>query len=186
MLYSLWGFDAHQIHPKSRELTAFSTPLGTLQLTSLPTRFTNLPAEFQKCMTIILQAEIPTKANIFIDDLPIKGPVTQYLDSEGKPEILQENPGIHRFIWEHAQDVHQIMHKIKCAGVTFAANTAQICSPEVLVVGQTCNSKGQSPDNTKVDKIPTWPKLSTPKEVHQFLGLCGTVSQITLNLSVPL
>jgi hypothetical protein len=120
-------------------------------------------------MTIILQDEIPTKANIFIDDLPIKGPVTQYSDSEGKPEVLQENPGIRRFIWEHAQDVHRIMHKIKCAGATFAANKAQICSPEVLIVGQTCNSKGRSPDNTKVDKILTWPKLSTPKEVRQFL-----------------
>ena len=170
-----WGFDAHKIHPKSRELTTFSTPLGTLQLTSLPTRFTNSPAEFQKCMTIILQDEIPTKANIFIDDLPIKGPVTQYLDSEGKPEVLKENPGIRCFIWEHAHNVHRIMHKIKCAGATFAANKAQICSPEVLIVGQTCNSKERSPDDTKVDKILTWPKLTTPKEVHQFLGLCGTV-----------
>ncbi len=62
-----------------------------------------------------------------------------------------------------------------CAGATFAANKAQICSPEVLIVGQTCNSKGRSPDDTKVDKIITWPKLSTPKEVRQFLGLCGTV-----------
>ena len=93
-----WGFDAHKIHPNSRELTSFSTPLGTLQLTSLPTGFTNSPAEFQKCMTIILQDEIPTVANIFIDDLPIKGPMTQYLDPEGKPEVLQENPGICRFI----------------------------------------------------------------------------------------
>jgi len=41
-----------------------------------------------------------------IDDLPIKGPVSLYLDENGKPEVLQENPGIRRFIWEHAQDVH--------------------------------------------------------------------------------
>jgi len=79
------------------------TPLGLLQITSLPTGFTNSPAEFQKCMTIVLQDEIPHTANIFIDDLPIKGPESQYLDSEGKPEVLKENPGIRRFIWEHAQ-----------------------------------------------------------------------------------
>ena len=105
-----WGFDARKIHPKSRGLTAFMTPLGLLQITSLPTGFTNSPAEFQKCMAMVLKDEIPRTANIFIDDLPIKGPATQYLDKHGKPEVLPKNPGIRRFIWEHAQDVHRIMH----------------------------------------------------------------------------
>lgn len=108
-------------------------------------------------------------------DLPIKGPSTQYLDSKGNPEVLQENSGIRCFIWEHAQDVHRIMHKVKCAGATFAANKAQICRPEALIIGQTCHAAGRSPDTTKVDKILSWPKLTTPKQVRQFLGLCGTV-----------
>ena len=170
-----WGFDARKIHPKSRDLTAFMTPLGLLQITSLPTGFTNSPAEFQKCMAIILKDEMPDIANIFIDDLPIKGPETQYLNSNGEPEVLIENPGIRRFIWEHAQDVHRIMHKVKTAGATFAANKAQICQPEVLIIGQTCNAAGRSPDTSKVEKILTWPTLTEPKEVRQFLGLCGTV-----------
>ena len=89
-----WGFDTHKIHPKSRKLTAFMTPSGLLQLTSLLTGFTNALAEFQKCMSIILQEEILNTANIFIDDLLIKGPESQYPDSEGKPETLKENPGI--------------------------------------------------------------------------------------------
>ena len=151
------------------------TSLGLLQIISLPTGFTNSPAEFQKCMAINLQDEIPNIANIFIDDLPIKGPATKYLDSHGNPEVLAENPGIRRFIWEHAQDVHRIMHKVKKAGATFAANKAQICVPEALIVGQTCNAAGRSPDESKVNKILTWPPLKTPREVRQFLGLCGTV-----------
>ena len=105
-----WGFDARKIHPMSRGLTAFMTPLGLLQITSLPTGFTNSPAEFQKCMVMVLKDEIPHTANIFIDDLPIKGSKTQYLDKYGKPKVLPENPGIRRFIWEHALDVHRIMH----------------------------------------------------------------------------
>jgi hypothetical protein len=32
-----------------------------------------------------------------------------------------------------------------------------------------------TPDDAKVEKILNWPVLSTPKEVRQFLGLCGTV-----------
>jgi len=95
MVFDLfWGFDAWKIHPKSCGMTAFSTPLGLLQITSLPTGFTNLPAEFQNCMSFILQDEIPHVANIFIDDLPIKGPASQYLDAKGNPETLAENSGI--------------------------------------------------------------------------------------------
>ncbi|CAL1712335.1 unnamed protein product [Somion occarium] len=41
-----WGFDARKIHEKSRDMTAFLSPLGLLRLTSLPTGFTNSPAEF--------------------------------------------------------------------------------------------------------------------------------------------
>lgn len=114
-----WGFDARKVAPESRDLTTFQSPLGLLQITSMPMGFTNSPAEFQKCMTFILQDEIESgKANIFIDDLPVKGPKTQYLDTDGNPETIPGNPGIRRFIWEHAQDVHRVMHRIMHAGAT--------------------------------------------------------------------
>jgi hypothetical protein len=89
-----WGFDARKMHPDSRDLTAFLTPLGLLHLTALPMGYTNAPAEFQKCTSFILQDEIPHVANVFIDDLPVKGPKSIYPDEEGNPELLKENPGI--------------------------------------------------------------------------------------------
>jgi transposase InsO family protein len=170
-----WGFDARRVHPDSRDLTAFSTPLGLLRLTSMPMGYTNSPAEFQKCMTFILRDEIPDVANIFIDDLPIKGPATIYPDANGEPETLAENPGIRRFIWEHAQDVNRIMHRIGKAGATFSATKCQICLPEVLIVGQRCTPEGRLPDNDKVEKILKWPLPESVSQVRGFLGLCGTV-----------
>jgi transposase InsO family protein len=170
-----WGFDGRIVDPRSRDMTAFYSPLGLLRLTALPMGYTNSPAEFQKCMTFILQDEIPHVANIFIDDLPIKGPKTQYLDSNGKPEVLPENPGIRQFIWEHAQDVHRVMHRIKHAGATFSPKKTQICRPEVLIVGQKCTSAGRLPDDARATKILNWPVPQTVKEVRGFLGLCGTV-----------
>lgn len=170
-----WGFDARIVHSKSRDMTAFYTPLGLLRLTALPMGYTNSPAEFQTCMTFILQHEIPHVANIFIDDLPIKGPRTAYLTPDGSPELLPENPGIRRFIWEHAQDVHRVMHRIKCAGATFSPKKTQICRPKVTIVGQTCTPEGRLPDPDRVDKILNWPPLTTVREVRGFLGLCGTV-----------
>ena len=145
-----WGFDACTVDPISHDMTAFFTPLGLLRLTALPMGYTNSPAEFQKCMAFILQDEIPHVANIFIDDLPIKGPKTRYLDKEGNPQTMPENPGIHCFIWEHALDVHRIMHHIKCAGASFSPKKTQICRPEAIIVGQKCTSDGQLPEDTRV------------------------------------
>jgi hypothetical protein len=170
-----WGFDARRVHPDSRDLTAFATPLGLLRLTSMPMGYTNSPAEFQKCMVFILRDEIPTIANIFIDDLPIKGPATIYPDKDGNPEVLKRNPGIRRFIWEHALDVNRIMHRIKQAGATFSAKKIQLCRPKVLIVGQTCTPEGRLPDEAKVEKILKWPLPETTSQVRGFLGLCGTV-----------
>lgn len=170
-----WGFDARKVHPASRDLTAFLTPLGLLRITSMPTGYTNSPAEFQQCMVFILQDEIPQTANIFIDDLPIKGPASCYPDKSGKPETLPENPGIRRFIWEHAIDVNRIMHRIKESGATFSAKKTQICLPEVIIIGQKCTPQGRLPDDEKVSKIKNWPPLTTTKEARGFLGLCGTV-----------
>jgi len=170
-----WGFDARRVHPDCRDLTAFSSPLGLLRLTSMPMGYTNSPAEFQKCMVFILRDEIPDPANIFIDDLPIKGPATIYPDQDGNPETLPENPGIRRFIWEHALDVNRIMHRIKRAGCTFSATKIQLCRPQALIVGQTCTPEGRLPDESKIAKILRWPLPENISQVRGFLGLCGTV-----------
>lgn len=172
-LYS--GFDARTVDPRSRDITAFMTPLGLLRLTCLPQGFTNSPTEFQQCMVFILQHEIPKVANIFIDDLPIKGPDTQYPDANGKPETMKENPGIRRFVWEHALDVHRVMHRVKHAGATFAAKKTQIARTEVLILGQICNQDGRLPDPHRVDKILNWPRLIDGRAARRFLGLCGGV-----------
>ncbi|ETW86498.1 hypothetical protein HETIRDRAFT_18490, partial [Heterobasidion irregulare TC 32-1] len=82
-------------------------------------------------------------------------------------------PGIRRFIWEHAQDVHRVMHRIKCAGGTFSATKGQICRPDVVIVGQRCTPEGRLPETKKIDKILNWPVLTSVKDVRGFLGLCG-------------
>jgi hypothetical protein len=170
-----WGFDARKIHPKSRELTAFMTPLGLLQITSLPTGFTNSLAEFQRCMTYILRPEIPTVANVYIDDLAIKGPASDYKDVNGIQEPIPGNPEIRRFVWEHAKDVHRVMHRVKCSGATFSAQKTQICRPEALIVGQKCNAQGRVPDESRVEKVKKWKRPENVKEIRMFLGLCGTM-----------
>ena len=169
------GFDARVIHAQSRDMTSFLTPLGLLRLTAMPQGFTNSPAEFQRCMSFVLQNEIPHIANIFIDDAAVKGPKTEYLDKNGLPEVLKENPGIRRYVWEHSHDAHRVLHCIKESGATCSAKKIQLCRREVIILGQKCTPEGRVPEDVKVDKIRNWPVLRTAKDVRGFLGLCGTV-----------
>jgi len=170
-----WGFYARILDPTSRDLTAFQTPLGTLRITSLPMGFTNSPAEFQACMVFLLQDEIPKVAGVFIDDVPIKGPANRYLDQDGKEETLKENPGIRRYVWEHLQDLHRVLHRIGEAGGTVSGKKMQLCKPEVEIVGQKCSREGRTPTDTRAQRIRDWPTPANLTEVRGFLGLCGTV-----------
>jgi hypothetical protein len=46
-------------------------------------------------MVFIFQDEIaPQIMNVFIDDVPIRGPSTIYPDENGNPTVLTERPGI--------------------------------------------------------------------------------------------
>ena len=86
----------------------------------------------------------------------------QYLDDQGNPETTPENPGRRRFIWEHAVDVHRIMHRVQDYGATFSPRKMQLCKLEVLlIVGQKCTPNGRLPDDSKVSKVLKWPLLKT-------------------------
>lgn len=170
-----WGFHARMLHEDSRDMTAFQTPLGVLRIASLPMGYTNSPAEFQACMMFILQNEVPDTAGVFIDDIPIKGPPDKYLTPEGEPERIAQNPGIRRYIWEHLNDVHRILHRIGESGGTVSGKKMQLCLPEVEIVGHKCSAKGREPISARTKKVVEWPRPANLKEVRGFLGLCGTV-----------
>lgn len=170
-----WGFHARILDEDSRDMTAFQTPLGVLRIVSLPMGYTNSPAEFQACMMFILKDEVPEIAGVFIDDIPIKGPATRYLTAEGTEECLPQNPGIRRYVWEHLNDVHRILHRIGEAGGTVSGKKMQLCQSEVEIVGHKCSSKGRELINHRTKKVLEWPTPTNLKEVRGFLGLCGTV-----------
>ena len=170
-----WGFHARMLDAHSRDMTAFQTPKGVLRITSLPMGYTNSPAEFQACMMFILQDEVPEIAGVFIDDIPIKGPSTRYEGKDGKEECILQNPGIRRFIWEHLNDVHRILHRIGEAGGTVSGKKMQLCQSEVEIVGYKCSSKGREPIDHRTKKVTDWPIPINLKQVRGFLGLCGTV-----------
>ena len=93
----------------AHDYTTFQTPYGALRLTKLLMGWMNAVPIFHDDVTHILQPEVPKYTIPYIDDVPIRGPASTYQDDDGAFETIPENSGIHRFIWEHFQNVNRIV-----------------------------------------------------------------------------
>ena len=161
------GYDERELAEESRPLTTFETPLGRFQLTRLPQGATNSVAVYQAQMMWILQDEIPQHVGIFIDDGGIKGPESRYND-----EVLEDNPGIRRFIWEYAVTLERVLFRIEEAGLTVSGKKFAACVPELEIVGHVVGYHGRTISEKKRNKILTWPVPKDSTEVRGFLGVC--------------
>ena len=105
-------FDQHTLAPQFQDLTTFQSPLGTLQLTSIPMGYTNSMQIQHRDLTFLLQDEIPDTAVPFVNDVLVKGLPTCYGTGPNSFETIPENSGICRFVWEHLQNVNRILQRI--------------------------------------------------------------------------
>ena len=120
------GYDHHTLAEESRDYTTFDTPLGTMCLTVLPQGWTGSVGIFHNDFAFILQHEMDKVPN-FLDDITLLGPKTRYEGKDGTYEVLSANPGIRRFVWEHAVDLNCILHRLMHAGATVSAKKLQLC-----------------------------------------------------------
>jgi hypothetical protein len=169
------SFDQRQLHPDSRDMTTFNTPLGAFRLTVLPMGWTNSPAVLQGDVSHILRPEIPHWTQPFADDVPIKGPKSRYELPDGTYETIPENPGIRRFVWEHFQAVHRIIQRVRSYGATFSGKKAFIGVPQADILGHICTYEGRIADPSRIQAIQDWPVPTNVSEVRAFLGTCGVL-----------
>jgi hypothetical protein len=162
-LYS--GYDQQVLHPSSRDLTAFFTPLGLLRCTTLPQGCTNSVAQFVRIMNKILEGLVPDVAMTFLDDMAVKGPYVNY-------DCDETLPGIRRFVFEHLQNLDKTLERIERAGATIGAKS-QFCLDGMNIVGFVCNSKGREPSAEKIVKILNWKTPVNVTEAKGFVGLCS-------------
>ncbi|KAI7933023.1 hypothetical protein MJO28_017861, partial [Puccinia striiformis f. sp. tritici] len=173
------GYDERELSHVSRPLTTFETPLGRFQLTRLPQGATNSVAVYQSQMMWILQEEIPENVGIFIDDGGIKGPVSDY-----NQEVLPENPGIRRFIWEYAITLERVLFRIEEAGLTVSGKKFACCVPALELVGHVVCKNGRKISNKQLNKVESWPVPKNSTDVRGFLGVCVYVRMFIKDLSI--
>jgi hypothetical protein len=142
MLDLFVGYDHRALDISSRDLTTFQTLLGAYRCIVLPQGSTNAVAIFHGDVTFLLEPEIPHVAKPFLDDTAIKGLASRYETLEGGYETIPDNKGIWRFIWEHLNDVHRVIHCLGHAGATISAPKLFLAVPEVLILGHKCMYEG--------------------------------------------
>lgn len=169
------AFDQRRLHVHSRDLTTFQSPLGAFRLTAIPMGYTNSQQIMHADVTFILKEEIPDVCISYIDDVPIKGPVSRFEKADGSYETIPENSGIRKFIWLHLNDLNRILQRLKVYGVTVSAKKAFIAVPEAVVVGHHCNYEGRIADPDRIRVIEEWPPLTSVSDVRAFLGTAGVI-----------
>jgi len=92
------GYDQIELDVRSRDITAFYTPLGLVRQCTLPMGATNSVAEFVRCMTKICRDHIPGRCMPYLDDICIKGPKTEYQLQEVEPGFADTYSSIWK-IW---------------------------------------------------------------------------------------
>ena len=167
------GYDERALALSSRDYTTFQTPYGAHRLTTLPMGWTNSVPIFHDDVTHILQPEIPHVTQPYIDDVPVRGPASRYIQPDGEPETIPENSGIRRFVWEHFQDLNRIVQRMKYCGGTFSGYKSFLCAPEITVLGHRCTIEGRLPEQSRVDKIIKWAPCKDLSDVRAFLGTIG-------------
>src|ERR1700753_3031656 len=168
-LYS--GYDARDLAESSRDFTTFQTPFGALRIVKLPMGWTNSVPIFHDDVTFILRDEIPHVSIPYIDDVPVRGPGSRYKRQDGTYEMIPQNSGIRRFVWEHFQNLHRVTQRLGYSGLTVSGHKAVLCKDEFMVVGHLCSFEGRKPSTDRIGVILRWPPLEDASQVRQFLGV---------------
>ena len=169
------GYDERLLAEVSRDMTTFQTPYGAMRLVTLPMGWTNSVPIFHDDVTFILKLEIPEFTIPYIDDVPVRGPVSRYEIGPGEYETIPENKGIRRFIWEHMGNVNRILQRMKYCGGTFSGKKTLVCSDAIEVLGHKCDYEGRKPTDDRISTIMDWNICRHQSDVRSFLGITGVL-----------
>ena len=141
------GYWQVQMHPDSREKTAFITHQGLYEFAVMPFGLKNAPAVFQRLMNKVLMGLNPENGRDF---------VAVYLD-----DIIVFSDTFE----DHLAHLKQVLHRFAAAGLKLKPSKCHFICQTVEYLGHTITPKGISPNNSRVIAIQNFPTPSTVKEV---------------------
>ena len=133
---------------KSKAKTAFVTPFGKYKFNAVPFGLGQVPAYFQQLISIVLQ-DCSDFVMAYLDDII----------------IFSQNEQ------EHLKHIEVIFKKLKKARLKLKKSKCNFFKNEIHYLGHLISFNRIQPLPDKLDSIRNMPKLRSPKEIKQFLGL---------------
>ena len=133
---------------RAKAKMAFATPDGLFQYRVLPFGFHGAPATFQRLMDRVLHPH-QVYAAAYLDDIVI-----------------------HCTTWEqHLEQLEAVLGALQEAGLTANAKNCRLGWTETDYLGYTISQECVRPQTQKVERIRSWPRPLTKKQVKSLLGL---------------
>jgi hypothetical protein len=144
------GYWQVPMEPKDGEKTAFTSPRGLYQFTTMPFGLSGAPATFQCLMDNVLRGtEVYTGA--YQDDIVI--PSSNWED--------------------HLKHLEEVLNRLQEAGLTIKLKKCTFADTECIYLGYRIGRGGVRPENSKVESIVNMSRPQTKKDVRTFLGMTG-------------
>lgn len=145
------GYWQVEMDEKDRHKTAFCTPEGLFEFNVMPFGLCNAPATFQRLMDLVLAGLQWSHCLVYLDDVIVLG---------GNFE-------------NHLHNLRAVFDRIQEAGLKLKPSKCAFLKERVEYLGHIVSKEGVCVDQSKVEKVSTWPTPTSTKEVQQFLGLAN-------------
>ena len=145
------GYHQILLEKRSREVTAFSTPIGRFQFVRMPFGLKNAPSTFQSIMYVVLGEYIGTSVIVYMDDIVI------HSKTEG----------------EHIQDVKNVLNTLFEAGLVLNSKKCRFFQKSVSFLGFTVDGETVSINRDRFRGLDEKIEVRTVKQLQRALGFLG-------------
>ena len=149
------GYWQVQVHPQSREKTAFVTHQGLYQFNVMPFGLRNAPAVFQRLMQRVLAGLNPEDGvpfnSVYIDDILVFSETFE----------------------DHLVHLKAVIERISAAGLKLKPSKCKFIRQTVEFLGHVLTPMGIRPNPDRVGAVQNFPRPKSVREVRQFLGLAS-------------
>ena len=147
----LSGYWQVPLHPKSREITAFSTPTGHFEWLRMPFGLKTAPITFQRMINHLFADKLGKGVYAYLDDLLVCG---KDMDS-------------------HFKNLETVLSTLKAAGLKAKLTKCEFLKSKISFLGHKIDGDGIHTMDDKIVAIKNFPRPKSVENVRSFLGLCG-------------
>jgi len=145
------GYWQVEVHPDSREHTAFITYGGLYEFLLTPFGLSNAPATYQRLMECVLRNLTYKICLIYLDDILVY--------SKTFPE--------------HLNHLRQVFDRLRHANLKLKPSKCKFACNKVHYLGHVVSSEGIAPNEDKISAVKDFPHPHNVKTVRSFLGLAN-------------